>query len=379
MKQFLLLITFFVFVKVDALSYSEWSDIHPEGINEILIESEIRYKWYIKKEVNVEYLIKEKIGEKYVDYDDFQYTSLSEESIVEPQRYSERIIYEDYREYKFNENDVTHILIGGIKSNGYFKISEIVVTNKNNNEIINYSLDYDYNRYFNYKFINDGNFDKYIRVTSPTTISIELNAKYNLNDIEVNIYYKCDDDNTNSFIYTLASEKESVLYGIYYRNYTVPKCIVDCKLTFNSDFLDEKLDFLIPFYTFKDKVYKTYYLEKEYKEGYYKFLEGYTKDEDESKTFYRYITDRYIVVDADGNIVTDNDYCIKEVCLIMYIDEEKDVVVPAEILNTYDSLIEKIAKLVILIFIIFLSLFILIKKKIIFCRPNKLSNFVERI
>ena len=55
------------------LTYSEWSEIYPEGIDEMFIEEEDRYYWYKNNIVNVEYLKLEDIQDKQYDENDIKY------------------------------------------------------------------------------------------------------------------------------------------------------------------------------------------------------------------------------------------------------------------------------------------------------------------
>ena len=51
-----------------------------------------------------------------------------------------------------------------------------------------------------------------------------------------------------------------------------------------------------------------------YTDDFYKEYEGYTKDEASETTFYRYITNQVVYIDANNNIVTDDTYCSKYFC-----------------------------------------------------------------
>ena len=103
------------------LTYSEWSEIYPEGIDEMFIEEEDRYYWYKNNIVNVEYLKLEDIQDKQYDENDIKYYT-SEELLERPEEYSERIINEETKSITYTPYDVKGILL---KSNSNIQISDI--------------------------------------------------------------------------------------------------------------------------------------------------------------------------------------------------------------------------------------------------------------
>ena len=54
-------------------------------------------------------------------------------------------------------------------------------------------------------------------------------------------------------------------------------------------------------------------------EDYYDYLEGYEKIEDSKKTFYRVINNEYIVINGNGELIKNFDYCRKVFCTKIYI------------------------------------------------------------
>ncbi|NLC47892.1 MAG: hypothetical protein GX758_00845 [Tenericutes bacterium] len=345
-------------VKINALTYSQWSEDYPKRVNEILIEKEERYKWFIKKDINEEYLIKESFGDKYIDYSDYKYTPLSEKSMVYPEIYEDRIIYEETISLSFSEDDVTHVIINNLDSENLY-ISEISVFNLSTETPMSYTLDSNYIKSELLNFVNDGNVREYKKIPKRTDIVLSLNGKYNYKDIYVLVNYK--EEQIFRLSYKLSSEKDSSLYTLYNHIYVTRGCSNICVARFDYEKLTETLDFETTYYTFKDKLYRTYDLAKEYKEGYYTFVDGYTKDDMLSKTFYRYITDEYIIVDDKGNIVTNNDYCVKNICFIVYIDQEdEENLIQVDIPQTYDPFFKNI----LLLFTICIFLIIIYLKKI---------------
>ena len=100
-----------------------------------------------------------------------------------------------------------------------------------------------------------------------------------------------------------------------------------------------------------DKVYKTYSLEREYTKEYYKYLDGYIKDEDTLKKYYRFLLNDYIIVDSKGNIVKDGN-CYKETCYIKYLDYKEEIENPKTGDNIYKYLTSTSILIVLLILII---------------------------
>lgn len=71
-------------------------------------------------------------------------------------------------------------------------------------------------------------------------------------------------------------------------------------------------------------LYKTYKTKKNYLDGYYKNNPN-IKDENDYKTYYRYITNDYVVVNEKGSVVKSDDYCVKEICMLLYIEPKKSI------------------------------------------------------
>ena len=52
----------------------------------------------------------------------------------------------------------------------------------------------------------------------------------------------------------------------------------------------------------------------EYDNGYYTELDGYIKDEASARTYYRYITNPYLIFNANNEMVLNTSYCQKSFC-----------------------------------------------------------------
>jgi hypothetical protein len=54
-----------------------------------------------------------------------------------------------------------------------------------------------------------------------------------------------------------------------------------------------------------------------YDDGYYTELDGYTKDEQSAREFYRYITNDYLLFNGYNELVLDDVYCVKSFCYMI--------------------------------------------------------------
>lgn len=348
-------------VKAFTLEYSEWVTEYPKNVEEILIESEKRYQWYKENEINIEYLKRAEIKDKNVNYDDYKLTE-EVETIIEPEENEDLLILKKYKNYTFSENDIDGLKIMNMyfKNNVYF--SEIEVINLKTNEQIKYKINEEY------KSLTDNNYYEYIKVGTPPQIIISFDKKYNIDDLKVKIYYKCDGEDYNSFSYNFTS----YIYCIYNKTEKLSTC-ENCKLNYQKENVNEQLSFYMPVYTFQEKLYKTYDIEKEYINEYYKELEGYKKIEESEKMFYRYITNDYIITNVKGEIVKDLDYCEKSACTIKYIIKPEEEIIEEIPPKTEDI----INKNIILLMFSLISLIIIIKVEK--SRTKNKSNKVENL
>ncbi len=294
-KTLFFILLFFVIGKVNAieLTYSEWSEEYPEGINPILIESEDRYLWYKEEIYDEEYLIKEDIGDKQYDEKDYKYFE-SEYLREKPDEYSERIIEKVYRDIEYTENDINGVYIQKVEN---IEIYRVVINDINGNLIADSLTNIDEN------------------------VIIKFNQKYNINDLIIKIYYKAHLRRFKILTVNLLSYDDAY---IYFSNCSIVG-EVDTSLNLSgTDFTPDLIQRFL-FYKYKDKLYKTYRINKTITNEYYTSYEDYTKDVESLKTFYRYITNDYILVGPTGEIVTDESYCNKRLCRIIYVGKEEPI------------------------------------------------------
>ncbi len=294
-KTLFFILLFFIIGKVNAieLTYSEWSEEYPEGINPILIESEDRYLWYKEEIYDEEYLIKEDIGDKQYDEKDYKYFE-SEYLREKPDEYSERIIEKVYRDIEYTENDINGVYIQKVEN---IEIYRVVINDINGNLIADSLTNIDEN------------------------VIIKFNQKYNINDLIIKIYYKAHLRRFKILTVNLLSYDDAY---IYFSNCSIVG-EVDTSLNLSgTDFTPDLIQRFL-FYKYKDKLYKTYRINKTITNEYYTSYEDYTKDVESLKTFYRYITNDYILVGPTGEIVTDESYCNKRLCRIIYVGKEEPI------------------------------------------------------
>lgn len=316
------------------LTYSQWSETYPENIKEIFIESEDRFYWYKENIVDVEYLIKEDINNKLFDENDFKYYT-SEELLERPVEYSERIINETNKMIEYTSSDIKGIYL---TTNDSIQISEIDIRDNLGNRIMcnnenNKLFDDDISIY--YEMYNE--------------LYCYFDEKLNINDFSTFLCMKSDSNNKVTFNFNLITENNDI---IYYTNSSFLKSAY--YIEFGKNVLRPNLFHSKTYYTYTDKLYKTYNIEKEYINEYYSNLDGYIKDESSKKTFYRYITNDYIIVDENDNIVTNESHCNKEFCKIIYLNNNEQIDNP----KTYDG----INKLTILLISSIIILIIIVKK-----------------
>lgn len=104
-----------------------------------------------------------------------------------------------------------------------------------------------------------------------------------------------------------------------------------------STFYPSGLD---PIFIESEVRYKWYTFENNrivYTDDYYTEYEGYTKDEASETTFYRYITDSMVIMDAKNNIVTDESYCSKSFCYAIKSVEPEMVDMKSKSENKYEN------------------------------------------
>ena len=373
---------------VNAYTYSSYSEEYPEGVNEILIEREVRYKWYKETITDIEYLPRSQFGNKEYDLNDFIYSNESEETMDKIESTEDRIVTQEYKSHTFSEDDINHVLISDMYYQSRVYFSEIEVYDTNTNKKIEYTFENEYNDIYHNDILNDGETNLYMEVYAPMRISLNLGKKYNMNNLLVKVYYKSEGTEykrfTNMFAY-------GINLGLAFQYNIVGDCPNGCVFSLQKDSSYKgTLTHTIPFYKYNDKLYKTYNVNKEYENDYYKELDGYVKDEETKTIFYRYITDDHYYIDLDGNLVNiESGYCDKNYCSYIRIKKEEvsspvieDISSTIDIIQnpkTYDDIDRYLLSGIICTAVISLITIgtILLKKYVKKSHTNKISKFVE--
>lgn len=341
MKKIFLIIMLIIFVSNTyalELTYSDWDSKYPTGLDPKFIEQEDRFHWYKDNIVDVEYLKIEDIGEKLYDKEDIKYFE-SEKLLERPEEYSEREIKVINETKIYTEDDVNGI---SIKKVDGISIYEVVIKDVND------------------KLIVDD------MTNTEEDIYIRFQEKYNVGDLQIFVFFSSVLEEEKNITINLINDVDD---RIYFTNYKISG-VKDDYLIINSSVLNSDLIHNKEYYIYIDKLYKTYNINREYIDEYYTQYDGYEKDENSVKTFYRYITNDYVFLNYKGDIVKSKDYCSKHVCKMLYVNPSKNNTV--ENPKTGDH----IYKYIILFYISLFSILIYIVKK---CRTNKLSSFVESI
>lgn len=349
MKKYLVFtIILFLFGKVYAedIIYSEWSSEYPTNVSKLIIRSEDRYLWYKEEISDIEYLREEEATDRIIDYNDM-ILKKSENTIVRPESFPSRQLHVGNKNYRFKSSDIDSI--------------KIVFNNLNVYELEIYIEDVKYEYLINdYEFLSDNDYDSYFNISD--TLNIKFNDKVDANKINIKIYYESDIDNTIYISF------KSYIYDVYYNDFNILNSENEI-FSINVRDMNAKLSQLIPVYRYTDKLYKTYKITKEYTTDYYNEIDGYIKDESTKKTFYRYIKNKYIIVDYYGRKVIDESYCLKNKCTIKILSEHVE-----ENPKTGDFVHYSFMVLFITIVIISLLLYIFYRKIV----SNK-SSFVESL
>jgi len=371
-KIIILLVVFCLGIdNINAYNYSDWSIEYPNNVDDSLIESEVRYKWYKEEIIDIEYLKRTEFNDKSYDLNDYVFTD--EITSYEEIKESEDIIVNiELEDKNFTEDDINYILISNFNIAGELYFSEIEITDKTTKEKLNYEILENTNN-IDLNSLKDSFRDSYIKIEDDYFISLKLDKTYNVNDLDVQLYYKSNGNGAKSFINSFVYNKN---IRLFYRKIDLSICN-GCGQGLNYlKIYNSTLNHTIPIYKYKEKLYKTFNVKRIYEEDYYNELDGYIKDENNIKTFYRYITDSYVFVDSNGIIVKDDNYCSKNYCFIKSLNKNNDVNInnPKTNDNIDAYFIILICMFLIIVFtIIAIEIMKIVKKT----RTNKKSSFVE--
>ena len=326
------------------LNYSEWSEDYPDGVEEILIRKEDRYLCYIEEKTNEKYLTYEEFGNRIIDYEDFYYTEESSPSETKPEKLKDRIIREFMISKSYKPSDVIGISFDNYDSNNpdvYF--TKVLITDLSDNKI-------DVIEYENIENIKLEN-----------TIKLTFKEKININNIKITLYYNVDTNNESKININYIASDGHKIYNNEIKMIGSSNIVINGTTNFSENFVKYSLQ-----YTYKDKLYKTYEINRTISEEYHNEEDDCEKVESSKKTFYSYITNEYVILDSNGKIVTSSSECKKSFCTMMYItkkeEPKEEVDTPVTNPKTFDSVYYYI-------FGLFISLF-----GICFIFKNRIKN-----
>ncbi|MBR4178506.1 MAG: hypothetical protein IKR57_04075 [Bacilli bacterium] len=354
--KFILSLIFFVFmvrIRAYEIYYSEWSSEYPKGVGNKIIQSEDRYLCYREVITDEKYLVKEEIGDRQVDYNDYIFSERIDNGFEQPKKLKDRLIEVEPKNKYYNVDELYGIMIENLSNDSY--VSEIVIIDKETGNKIELK-DNNEERLF------DSDLNNYINLKNKTYINFKEYKK--LDNLSIKIYCK---SNTNSFIeFSLVSSDGFQIYSGRYRFYNDT---IEIK---KEDLIESEFKTAENFF-YTDKLYKTYLIEREETDEYLKECPGYIRIDESKKTFYRYIKNDYVIVSTSGSVVEDESYCIKNFCMIEYLEykeekEDKPKVVKLTNPKTYDGVEKYYILSIVSVILIILLLF---HKKIFLVLSNR--------
>lgn len=284
--KFLLILILIIPMNIYSLEFSEWSEEAPTKKN-IIVESEIRYKWYENIIVNEHFDLFKVNSNHIINLNEFKYTDYSLFSIIKPEGKLYREIEEETRAITCESDKFNKIILKDFTLDT--NISEISIKNKTTNEDILYSLSGDFEGLP--ERIDDSNFSKSsIDVTNESILILSFDQEYYMNNINIFMYIIDNDLNIDSFKMIFLKDRYPISEKTLIVQTDPMICFADkCKMTINHDSSwSIQTEFIEKYYRYRDKLFKYYDIERKYLDGYYITLNGYIKDETQSKIFYRY-------------------------------------------------------------------------------------------
>lgn len=302
MKKILLVLVLLFIPKVHALTYTDYSDYSEftenevQGTDLIDVKTENRYRYYKLEKVIGNYGEK---GYDYVDYNDYILSKESEMSLTKPNE-KDRVINEKYGyEYK-RVSPVNFIKI--TNKGSYISMKNIKIYDGNSQiteiDTRGFSSDNDIVP-FGRATINENGFIiiefhemHYLDNLKISMIINGTNVKYKFEAGENRAYVSSDFDygNISDYNDTFEFKNASLESPNYEYFYDLKKDVSNVLMTASD---------LLTFYTYQDKIYRPYNLNKIYNYYYTKDAVGdfIYKDENDYKTYYSYRT-RDIIKDA---------------------------------------------------------------------------------
>lgn len=327
MKKILLVIIFLFSFGLNVKAFSDWSETVPIYKDNIVIEKQLRYKFY-KEHEKEEYALYDETKEGIV-LDDYYLTQFTDYSLDRPDYIEGRQIVSNVEGVSLDMSVANTIRLYNLKVNENEYISEIVIKNKKTEETYEYECtinEDDVKQACNEGINNEDYTDEALLISLDEYsdyIEYTINEFVNIDDLEIYLYYIGDISNNRAFNIAYLHKGYQVIYFTEY-SYSEDEEVI--KLDDNNSviniYANKKLNwkkngnFSITTYKYRDTYYKYIYNIKEYQVGYHVDLPGYIKDETTSKMFYRY---KYV-----EPIISENQHWIADTSIVIDNEEEND-------------------------------------------------------
>jgi len=237
--------------------------------NSINVEANTKYRWYKNKRTNIEYITK--------DHCDF---------LVDESDSHKELLYEEDHELIYDDDNIieevgTKVLTRDVTKIKYIGLDNVTTNNNvliltkfeiyNNNELIQ-------SHYFDSNNTGDTSFfinnKSFLELFNNGYVILELDEEIDLNDLKIELRLG------NSF-----EIKDALLFmGDDLNNYAYYKHLDNTTNTLSQHYLSSfTLDntYVETVYRYYEIDYMCYKEEREYLDGYYDYVEGYIKDEND--------------------------------------------------------------------------------------------------
>lgn len=252
---------------------------------------EVRYRWYKNIFTNLGYDYFDENNFSYINFNDYIYT----EEIITYIR-PEEIMNREIRGIKYylesEETITSQILFNNFIYHNPITISEIAIYDKSNSKYIPYTLSEDSIFEGEVFRLNDDFMSRAsININENTFLLLNLDKEYQISDLEIYLYIT-DNKSNDTFEVSFKRNNNKVLLKKYPIKTLNPiECFPNhCKMTLIKDATWTPIYEMIK-YSYKDKLYMYYKVEREYLDGYSSYAEEeYIRDSEDFKIYYRYKT-----------------------------------------------------------------------------------------
>lgn len=303
MKKLMLFIflNLFLIMGVDASEFSMWTDTLDPNLNYEKIEEEIRYKFYKEKEVGDYVLVSDNSSNyQYVDEDNFIYSEFSDYQEESCNNGDNIVEYKEFYPYQKKIMDSKYVIIDELKK--AIKFNKIKVFYKET------EIPFEFATCPNCI----SNLDNIVEINN--RIVLQLDDYY---DAHYLTFYIEADSTYQNILYTLLTSNDiegkyiairkianSNLYDYIPNDRWFSMAEMSPILYSDIPVIEDENTIIYPkvnMCRYKEKMVYKYNIEKEYyDDNYHINVDGYIRDLDNSKTYYRYILKK------EENLVNNN-------------------------------------------------------------------------